>query len=191
MRTWTIVAVSLVGFGFALWLARGDDAPKSPTTIATAAPAAVAQPFPRYGTGGNAAFAGAPAAADGKEPPPKLDPRSDKFRNRLDEQIPSRLYGLASHCYKGGLQRDQRLDLTYRIHVADGNVRIDEVRTSESTLNDPSLERCIHDTIIAAKWRDEQLPDLEEDDDLMMRVGGFTSYLANADDESPSSSAQN
>ncbi|MGZ3429103.1 MAG: hypothetical protein ACXVCV_20765 [Polyangia bacterium] len=185
MRTWGIVLLSLAGFGFALWLARGGDAPKPPTTIATAAPAAVAQPFPRFGVAAPAATTA--TGAEAKAAPTKLDVKSDRFRNRLDEQIPSRLYAEAARCYKGGLQRDQRMDLTYRIRVTDGNVTIGDIRVTESTLGDSSLERCIRDKIVAARWRDDELPDLEEDDDLFMRVAGFSSYLANLDDDPPSS----
>ena len=121
-----------------------------------------------------------------KTAPEKLDAKSEALRNRLDEQIPSRLYGEAARCYKGGLGRDQRMDITYRIRVSDGAVTIGDVRVSESTLGDASLERCIRDRVAGAKWRDDELPDLDEDDDLYMRVAGFSAYLANADD-SPSS----
>jgi hypothetical protein len=188
VRTSAIVVLSIAGFGFALWLARGGDPPAPATTIATEAPAAVAQPSPRAVVAGGGS---APAATEGKAAPPKLDPRSDAFRNRLDERIPTRLYAEAARCYKGGLQRDQRMDLTYRIRVSQGAVSIGDVRVTESTLGDSSLERCIHDKIVAMRWRDDELPDLEENDDLYMRVAGFSSYLANADDDDAPSSAMN
>jgi hypothetical protein len=74
------------------------------------------------------------------------------------------------------------MDITYRIRVADGEVTIGDVRVSESTLGDEGLERCIRERIAKARWRDEELPDLEEDDDLYMRVGEFSRYLAHADE---------
>jgi hypothetical protein len=189
MRTSGIVVLSVAGFGFALWLARGGDPPRSAATIAPGAAGApgTALTAPRA-RAWPAAGAGAATASDGKSAaaPDKLDVKSDAFRNRLDEQIPSRLYGEAAHCYKGGLDRDRRMDVTYHIRVVDGAVTIGDVRVTESTLGDTSLERCIRDKVTAARWSDPELPDLEEDDDLDMRVGGFTSYLANADD-TPSS----
>jgi hypothetical protein len=183
MRTSGIMLVSLAGFGFALWLARGGEASKPDDAIATAAPAATAQPLPQRFV--PHAASATPTAAT-QAAPNKLDARSEAFRNRMDEQIPSRLYGQAARCYKGGLHRDQRLDLTYRIRVSDGVVSIGDVRVTESTLGDSSLERCIHDKLVGASWRDDELPDLEEDDDLYMRVAGFSRYLANAED-SPAS----
>ena len=125
----------------------------------------------------------APSAQPSSRPAPgKLDPRGDRFRNRVDEQIPQRLYNVASRCYKGGLQRDQRLDLTYRLHVKDGAVTIGDIKTTESTINDPQLERCIKDKIATQTWRDDELPDMDEEDDLYMRAAGWQSYLANAED---------
>ncbi|HEX9102911.1 MAG TPA: hypothetical protein VF997_11945, partial [Polyangia bacterium] len=71
--------------------------------------------------------------------------------------------------------------VTYRLHVADGAVSVSDLRTVESTLADRALEGCIRERIQAAKWRDDALPDLDEDDDLYMRVGGFQSTLASAE----------
>jgi hypothetical protein len=112
--------------------------------------------------------------------PDKLDLKSDELRNRLEEQIPRRLYAESARCYHGGLDKDQRLDLTYHLHVAGGAVSIGDVRTVEDTLADTALERCILERIQSVKWRDDALPDLDEDDDLYMRVGGFQSYVASA-----------
>jgi len=180
MRTRTIVVVSLAGFAFALWLARGGDPPASaaadttaPTVAASTAPGAL----PAVPTSATAAAPGAAA------PVRKLDPKSERYANRMDDQIPQRLYGMASHCYKGGVGRDQRLDVTYKVRVTEGAVSIGDVRVVESTLSDPQLERCILGTLTSAKWRDDELPNLAEDGDLFMRVEGFSSYLANAADD--------
>ena len=81
------------------------------------------------------------------------------------------------------------MDLTYRIRVADGAVSISDIHVTESTLGDPSLERCIRDKVDGAHWRDDALPDLEEEGDLYMRVAGFSAYLANAED--PAAAAMN
>lgn len=186
MKTRVIVVGSLCAFGFAGWLALGgSSAPSSaratPTATATVSPtSAPSRPLlPR--------FAAAPTAAPGAEAAPvKLDPRSSRFRNRVDEQIPSRLYGEAARCYRGGLPRDQRMDFSYRLHVADGNVTISDVRVTDSTINNRALEECIKQKLLASRWRDDELPDLDEEDDLYMRVDGWNNYLANADDDSSS-----
>jgi len=183
MRTSVLLAISIAGFAFALWLARGGDAPSPasvagktvPTVTATATATSASNP-PWQHTAASSAQAPTPASVR------KLDPRGDRFRNRVDEQIPQRLYNVASRCYKGGLERDQRLDLTYRIRVQNGAVTISDVKTTESTINDAQLERCIKDKIAAQTWRDDELPDMEEEDDLYMRAAGWQSYLANAED---------
>ena len=41
----------------------------------------------------------------------------------------------------------------------------------------------MRDRLLAMSWRDEELPDFEEDDDLFMRIGGWRAYLANAEDD--------
>ena len=190
MRTSVIVAISIAGFGFALWLARGGDPPASaaagnaqlpPPVAANAAPSAL-----------HAVPTSVTPAASAVAPVRKLDPKSERYANRMDDQIPERLYGMASHCYKGNLPRDQRLDVTYKVHVTDGAVSIGDVRVVESTLADPQLERCILGTLTSARWRDDELPNIAEDGDLFMRVEGFSSYLANAeDDDAPGGDTMN
>ena len=177
MRTKVLVGISIAGFGFALWLARGGDPPASasaaPSTIAPAARSPRALPVaPTSAT----PTASAPAVR-------KLNPKSERYANRMDDQIPQRLYGMASHCYKGGSGRDQRLDVSYHVRVTEGAVSIGDVRVVESTLSDPQLERCVLGTLTSATWRDDELPNLAEDGDLFMRVEGFSSYLANAADD--------
>jgi hypothetical protein len=184
MRTSGIVILSIAGFGFALWLARGGDPPKTsvtPTVAATAsAPATSALPRP-FATTHAATTSGGNVATE--RPVAKLNPKSVAYVRRMDDQIPTHLYSEASRCYKGGGKRDDRLDLTYHIRVTSGAVSIENVRVSDSTLADAQLERCILDTVSHAQWRDDQLPDLQEEGDLDMRVAGFTAYLANADDD--------
>ncbi len=176
MRTKLLVGISIAGFGFALWLARGGDPPASagPAPSPIAAASAVTSPHALPVATSAAPTAAAPAVR-------KLNPKSERYAHRMDDQIPQRLYGMASHCYKGGSGRDQRLDVTYHIRVTDGAVSIDDVRVAESTLTDPQLERCVLGTITNARWRDDELPDLSEEGDLFMRVEGFSSYLANAE----------
>jgi hypothetical protein len=180
MGKW-LLAVSL--FVFAVWWLRREawraTRPRSPVPVAASQPSAPPPPLaPVMARPPVAAArpANAPAPA-----PEKLDIKSDELRNRLDEQIPRRLYAEAARCYRGGLQPDQRLDLSYRLRVNDGEISVGDLRILEDTLDDPALERCIQSRIVAARWRDDALPDLDEQDDLYMRVGGFQSQLASAE----------
>lgn len=187
MRAKSIVLISLAGFGFALWLARGGETPHGPAGPSTPAEAATAVSGTGVGGNGTRSFFGFASASASSSAPAaavrKLDPRGERFRKRVDDQIPIRLYSEASHCYKGGGGVDERLDLSYHIRVRAGAVSITGITTSETTLKDSSIERCVRDRLLAMSWRDEELPDFEEDDDLFMRIGGWRAYLANAEDD--------
>jgi hypothetical protein len=111
----------------------------------------------------------------------KLATDSAALRNRLDEQIPRQLYAEAARCYRDGLDKDKRLDLTYHLRIKGGEVSVGNLRTLESTLDDAALEGCIRDHLLAKKWRDDALPDLEKDDDLYMRVGELKNNVASAE----------
>lgn len=155
--------------------------PDAPAALAAATSAPAPAPTPTATASATRAPVATAAATSAPSATPKLDVRSDELRKRLDEQIPRRLYAEAARCYQGGLDKDQRLDLTYRLHVAGGEVSVSDLRTVENTLADSGLERCIRGRLQAARWRDDALPDLDEDDDLYMHVGGFARYVASAE----------
>jgi len=177
-----LVLLALVGAIAGAWWLRSelahDIAPPPPRAAVSppaqvSAPAAavpLAVPAPRAAE----IAATAPSLAD-----KKLSLKDEALRTRLDENIPSRLYAEAAHCYKGGGDPNERVDLSYRISVADGAVSFSNLRVTDSTLSDRALERCIRDRILAAKWRDDELPDLDEEDDLYMRVYNFQKYASN------------
>jgi hypothetical protein len=181
MRTKTLVFVSIAGFGFAVWLARGGDTPSHASVDVPAAPSsapvAVSHAFPT-----SHPIAAASTPSDGARPANKLDPKSARYAKRMDDQIPIKLYNEAAQCYKGGLPPDERLDLHSRIHVRNSVVKLSDIENEETTtLTDTTLERCIRGRLTRLSWRDEQLPDLDEEGDLYMRARGWQAYLANAD----------
>lgn len=187
MRTKTLVIVSIAGFGFAVWLARGGDTPShaavdAPATPASTAPSSYAFPVSHP-------ISATTASNSGPRPAPgKLDPKSERYARRMDDQIPFKLYNEAAQCYKGGLPPDERLDLHYRIHVRNSVVKLSDIENEETTtLTDTNLERCIRGRLSRLTWRDEQLPDLDEEGDLYMRARGWQAYLANADEDDDNS----
>src|SRR5689334_21177175 len=99
MKTRVIVVGSLCAFGFAGWLALGGGGSSSAANVPAASAATPVAALPARAPsrgwlfGGGGAPVAKPAAE--QDAPPKLDPKSDRFRNRVDEQIPSRLYGEA------------------------------------------------------------------------------------------------
>jgi hypothetical protein len=131
----------------------------SATAAALTAPAVTAEP------------AAAPLApADGK--PAKLDPRSDEFFYQFDEAVPKALTRNAARCYEGrqgSLHRNQKLILRFRTRIVDGEVQVRDVAVKESTLGDAALETCFLQEVQRTTWRNDQLPDWEQDDELVIR----------------------
>ena len=187
MKKLVLVGLCLAVAG-AWWLRREtahEVAPAPRAAVTTSAPVIVpATPLAVPAPSAAEIAATAPSLAD-----KKLSLKDDVLRNRLDENIPSRLYAEAARCYKGGGDPNERVDLSYRISVADGTVSFGNVTITDSTLSDRALERCIKDRILAAKWRDDELPDLDEEDDVFMRVYNFQKFAAN--DDAPTSPARN
>jgi hypothetical protein len=116
-----------------------------------------------------------PLAANATETE-KLRANDEKLRRKLDEGIPIKLSAEAARCYHGGLDRSKRIDLTYRLHVEDSKVHVTDVRIDESTLGDRALEECIRQRLLAAVWRDDSMPDIDEEDDLFLSVRQFKQF---------------
>jgi hypothetical protein len=146
-------------------MAKSHPAAVTPTQVAIEASAALPAPSPAAAE----AVALAPAADD---KPAKLDPRSDEFFYRFDELIPKVLTRNAAKCYEGRhgqLHRNQKLSLRYKVQVVNGEVGIHDVTIKESTLKDPALETCFIQAVQRSTWKDDQLPDVGIDDELVLR----------------------
>jgi hypothetical protein len=110
------------------------------------------------------------AAADTK--PAKLDPRTDEFFYKFDELIPKVLTRNAAKCYEGrhgSLHRNQKLSLRYKVQVVNGEVQVHDVTIKESTLNDSALETCFIQAVQRSTWKDDELPDVGIDDEIVLR----------------------
>lgn len=112
-------------------------------------------------------------------PAEKLDPKSDEFARRLDIGIPNRLYAeVADRCYARGHPKDAMVKLSYRLRVMEGEIRIWDLKALESSIDDPHLEQCIRDAVANAGWRDDQMPNWDAEDELVVRLGGLKKHLA-------------
>jgi hypothetical protein len=159
-----------------LWLQLGSTDP-APVTRAPSAPAPtkVAMAAARPAAPAPAAAATAPVTDEAPPPaaaPAKLDPRSDEFFYKFDDVVPNRLTRNAAKCYEGRhgqLHRNQKLSLRFKTRIHGGEVSIHDVTIKESTLNDPALETCFIQEIQRASWKDDELPDWEQDDELVLR----------------------
>jgi len=104
--------------------------------------------------------------------PGKLDPRSDEFFYKFDELMPKTLTRNAAKCYEGRhgqLHRNQKLSLRFKTRIVNGEVTVHDVKIKESTLDDPALETCFIQEVQRSAWKDDELPDWEQDDELVLR----------------------
>jgi hypothetical protein len=154
---------------------------KAPVVTA-AEPAQVAraaQPLP----GQVPTVAAAPGVAAPTEElaPKKLAANDDKLRARVDEVIPAHMVAEAAPCYRGGLNKSQHIDFTYRLHVADGDVTISDLKIEDDTIKDRTMARCIETKLAKAKFHDDELPDYDGEGDVFLNSDAFKRYLAEAD----------
>lgn len=126
--------------------------------------------------------AAAPAPASG--PPKKLDVKSTEFYQRFYEMLTPRLTKEAADCYHGGKERDQKVKFSFKASIRDGRVTMRDVAMVTSTLNDPALERCMLEKVANfASWKDEEFPDYELDDEVLIRVRVLKKYKQEEDRE--------
>lgn len=110
------------------------------------------------------------ASAENK--PQKLDPASDAFFYKFDEQVPPALTLEAAKCYTGGLRsvhRNAKVKLGYTIKIKDGVLSVSDVKVIESTVNDKALEDCFAREVAKVTWKDDELPDWSQNDELVIR----------------------
>ena len=179
MRKWLAGAVALLVLAVVLWMQlRSPDAePIAAEHAAPPAAAAVPAVVPAAASGPPAvAQAAAQTAAEPELDVPergaKIDPKGDEFFTRFDEVVPRELTRNAAKCYEGRhgqLHRNQGLKLKYKIRIAGGQVTIRDVTIKESTIEDPALETCFIQEVARSTWKDDELPDWEQDDELVIR----------------------
>ncbi len=102
----------------------------------------------------------------------KVDINSDAFFIRFDELVPQLTTRNAAKCYTGGLgrvHRNQKVKLAFKDTIKDGVVTITDVKVVESTINDQTLIDCFVREVQATTWKDEGLPDWQQDDELVIR----------------------
>ena len=146
--------------------------PQDAEPIAARAPAAPAAAEPVVAKAQSVVPADAEEELEVPERTGKLDPRSDAFFTKFDEVVPRELTANAAKCYErrhGSLHRNQKLTLMFKTRIAHGVVSIVDVKIKESTLNDSALESCFIQEVQRSTWKDDELPDWEQDDQLVLR----------------------
>jgi hypothetical protein len=113
--------------------------------------------------------------------PEKIDVESDQFFYKFQEVVPAVLTRNAATCYEGiskKLHRNQKLVLTFKTKIKNGIVTITDVKTEANTLGNAGLEACFIQQIQRSTWHDDELPDWEADDQLVLRPErGMKKYM--------------
>lgn len=121
------------------------------------------------------------AAAVADDKPTKVDPQSDAFFYKFDEVVPANLTRAAATCYEGkqgSIHRNQKMRLKFKTRIRNGDVSIHDVVVDESTLKDPALETCFLQAVQRVTWHDDELPDWDQDDQLVLRPErGMKKYM--------------
>lgn len=102
----------------------------------------------------------------------KIDPASDAFTYRFDEQVTPQLTMNAAKCYTGGLSRvhrNQKTKLDMKLHIKNGVVTVSDVKIVETTIADKALNNCFVREVAKTTWTDEQLPDWSQEEELVIR----------------------
>lgn len=121
-------------------------------------------------------------APEPEAPPSARDPSREELERQLDEVIPARLYGLAAACTRGlDAPRDAKVKIAFRVSVRRGELEVLDASIAASTLDDPSAVECMRRAVLTARWPAPNLPDWEDEDELVVRVRGLKKHLAAAD----------
>jgi hypothetical protein len=161
----TVIVLALLAL---LWIQIREPA----AAVAPAAKADVAQASaPAMSTANDLAVAAAKVRA-AQAQGGKINPASDAFIYKFDEMVPPMLTMSAAKCYTGGINRvhrNQKTKLGYKLAIKDGVVSVSDVKIVETTINDQKLNDCFVREVAKVSWRDDELPDWAQDDELVIR----------------------
>ena len=104
----------------------------------------------------------------------KISVNSDAFFVKFDDLIPQMLTRNAAKCYTGGLgrvHRNQKVKLRFKDHIKDGVVTVSDLQVvaDETTISDKALVDCFVREVSNTTWKDDELPNWDQDDELIIR----------------------
>jgi hypothetical protein len=176
MGKWLAVAgIAILAVMFLLWKQLDSTdataAPPPPKPDVVAARPAVEAPSSNTRTAKPTEVVAAeePAAP---EAPKKMDVQSDAFFYKFQEVVPAILSRNAAKCYEGvskRVHRNQKMVLKFKVKIKNGEVTINDVKTDVNTLDNAGLESCFIQEVQRTTWRDDELPDWEAEDELVIR----------------------
>jgi hypothetical protein len=75
----------------------------------------------------------------------------------------------AAHCWSGGDSREE-IELEYTLVVENEVVRADNVRVKQSGVTNPTVERCIIDSVRDLRTLGDKIPNMREEQGLIMSL---------------------
>ena len=125
-----------------------------------------------------------PSAPDVVEPPVapaeekkddggKYDPQSDEFFHKHDEIVIPQVMRSAVKCWEALepakqklFHRNQSIVIKFKQKIVNGTVTMYDAKVERSAIKDPALESCFYKQVMATTWRDDRLPDWEQEDEV-------------------------
>ncbi len=180
-RKWLAIgAIALVAVLAVLWhqLQAPSETPvAAPVAKKSAAPVLVASAAP-------IPVEAAPEAAPvdpGK--PQKLDPQSDEFFYKHDEVVIPNVMKQAVKCWEGldatkrqKFHRNQSMVINFKQKIVNGTVTMYDAKIDHSSWNDPALESCFFNAVLATSWHDDTLPDWDQEDQIKISARTLKKY---------------
>ncbi len=159
--------VALVALLALLWMQI-----REPAAAVTAPKQEVAQAQPQQLTNAHDLAIAAQKVREAEGASGKVDPASDAFTYRFDEQVTPQLTMNAAKCYTGGLNRvhrNQKTKLAMKLQIKNGVVSVSDVKMVETTICDKALNDCFMREVAKTTWTDDALPDWAQDEELVIR----------------------
>lgn len=120
--------------------------------------------------------------SDGDEEPELIDPKTETFNHRVDVVVGDKLRARAAFkCNEAGMTPNAAIKLNYKLRIVNGRITVSDVRVIKSEVT-PEYERCFINSVEAATFRMEDMPDFEEgDQELFTRVRTMKKYRSRAE----------
>jgi hypothetical protein len=67
------------------------------------------------------------------------------------------------------VHRNQKTKLAMKLQIKSGVVSVSDVKMVETTINDKALNDCFLREVAKTTWTDEQLPDWQQEEELVLR----------------------
>jgi hypothetical protein len=178
-----VAALALIAILIVMWREINTSQATPAPTVAAKADVVTYGPTPVVEVAAPAPTAEAKTAPENMIPPMeppkpapatgKYDPQSDEFFYKHDEIVVPMVMRSAVKCWealkpeaRAKFHRNQSIVIKFKQKIVNGTVSMYGAEVERSSIKDPSLEKCFYDQVLATTWKDDKLPDWEQDDEI-------------------------